>query len=222
IAHAAMRLGSDFAWSDSPDAARGPADQINEIYLQMHDPKAGFRAWAEIGRAGRLPDSHQFFAVPYQGIAYIVGLDRAIATDKGTLLFTGEVANLEQPTDIRGVPTLDFYTSRNIPQGWTQRGQILGDPTGPGSQSQWLSADWVARRWSFGLFAERVRWNEDAFLRVYLPYPNRHDVTVRGGMRAGGVVFGRELAIELSTGHRLNYLFQNDTYIPGYRTVDVT
>lgn len=221
LAHAAMRLGSQFTWSDSPNSVRGPADEINEVYLQLRDPHSGIRAWAEIGRAGPLPHGSEFFAIPYQGISYIVGFDRAAATSRGTIVITGEATNVEQPTDLRGVPTLDFYTSHDVPQGWTQRGQLLADATGPGSQSQWLSADWIAPRWSFGLFAERVRWNEDAFLRIYLPYPNRHDVTLRGGLRASGVAFGRELAVELSTGHRLNYLFQDNTFVPGYRTVDV-
>ena len=54
-----------------------------------------------------------------------------------------------------------------------------------------------------------------------LPYPNRHDVTIRGGLRGGLVLYGNEIAVEASIGHRLNYLFQNTTFIPGYRTVDL-
>jgi len=66
-----------------------------------------------------------------------------------------------------------------------------------------------------------VRWNEDALLRQYLAYSNRHDVTTRGGLRGGVVLFGNEIAVEASIGHRINYLFQNTEFIPGYRTVDL-
>jgi hypothetical protein len=160
--------------------------------------------------------------VPYQGIVYIAGAERALAFRPGRLLLSMEAANLEQPTDIRGGTRQDFYTSADIPQGWTQRGQVLGYAAGPGSQTQWISLDWVAPRWSLGVFGDRVRWNEDALVRQFLPYPNRHDLTVRGGVRGGLVWRGNELAVEVSTGHRLNYLFQNATFIPGYRTVDLS
>ena len=223
IAHAAQRAGSYFtSSSDSLKEIHGPAQQINEIYAQFRDPLSGIRAWAEVGRAGRLPKDKQFFAIPYQGLVYVVGADRALVSRRGTVLVSFEAANLEQPTDVRGAKRQDFYTSASIPQGWSQRGQPLGYSTGPGSNSQWLSLDWIARQWSLGAFAERARWNEDAFVRQYLPYPNRHDVTVRGGVRGGIVWRGTEFSLEGGIGHRLNYLFQNASFLPGYRTVDVS
>jgi hypothetical protein len=221
VAYASMQRGARFGATPS-QPLRGPSDGMGEVYMQFRDPATGVRAWAEIGRAGGLPNLRRFFTVPYQGIAYIVGADRAVVRGRNVLLVSLEAADLEQPTDVRGTTSQDFYTSSDIPQGWTQRGQVLGYATGPGSQAQWLSTDWITPKWSIGLFGERVRWNEDAFLRQYLPYPNRHDVTIRGGVRGGIVVFDTELALEASVGHRLGYLFQNADYIPGYRTVDVS
>jgi len=223
LAHGAQRAGSYLtSSSDSLRKIHGRAQQINEVYGQFRDPVSGIRAWTEIGRAGRLPNARQFFSIPYQGIVYLVGADRALVSRHGTLLVTFEAANLEQPTDVRGATKQDFYTSADIPQGWTQRGQLLGYSAGPGSDTQWLSADWISRKWSLGAFTERVRWNEDAFIRQYLPYPNRHDITIRGGVRGGIVWRGSEFSLEGSIGHRLNYLFQNATFLPGYRTVDVS
>lgn len=222
IAHAAQRLGTRFGAHKSEQPVRGPANQINEVYAQFRDPRSGIRAWGEIGRAGALPTGREFFAIPYQGIVYLVGAERSLHLRPGTLLISVEVANLNQPTDVRGGARQDFYTSASIPQGWSQRGQVLGYSTGPGSDAQWLALDWISPRWSFGLFADRVRWNEDAFVRQYLPLPNRHDVTIRGGARAGVVVLGTEIAVEGNLGHRINYLFQNGEFIQGYRTVDLS
>lgn len=219
VAHAGMRTGSP--WGGSAHKLQGPTDQLNTIFVRFKSPNDGLRAWAEVGHQGALPSARQFFTVPYQGIAYLYGLSTGIRSASGTLLFTGEGADLEQPTDIRGQQTQDFYTSADIPQGWTQRGQLLGDGIGPGGQSQWFSMDWITPTRSTGVFLERVRWNEDAFFRQYLPYLNRHDVTVRVGLRGDGVYRDREISVELSSGRRLNYLFQNGTYIPGYHTVDV-
>ncbi len=221
LVHAAQRSGSYFS-SDSLKKIHGPAQQINEAYAQFRDPVSGIRAWAEVGRAGALPKDRQFFSIPYEGLVYVVGADRALSSRHGTVLVSFEAANLEQPTDVRGAAIQDFYTSANIPQGWSQRGQPLGYSAGPGANTQWLSVDWLARAWSLGAFAERVRWNEDALIRQFLAYPNRHDVTVRGGLRTGVVWRGTEFSLEGSIGHRINYLFQNTTYIPGYRTVDVS
>src|SRR5262249_51093368 len=120
IAHAAQRAGDYFASSnDSAKKIHGRAQQINEIYAQFRDPLSRIRAWAEAGRAGALPKEKQFLAIPYQGLVYVVGADRAINAKRGTVLVSLEAANLEQPTDIRGGTKQDFYTSSDIPQGWT-------------------------------------------------------------------------------------------------------
>jgi len=219
VEHLGMRMGSPFG--TTLQRPTGPTDQLNAIYARASAPVTGLRAYVEIGRAGALPSLRQFLEIPYQGITYLFGAQQAIRTAPGTLLLTGEIADLEQPTDIRGQRTQDFYTSNDIPQGWTQRGQLLGDGIGPGGQSQWLSLDWVTATRSAGVFAERVRWNEDAFLRQYIPFLLRHDVTLRVGVRGEMGVMGRRMNIEISSGRRLNYLFQNGTGIPGLNTTDV-
>ena len=221
FAHANMRSGSPFG--GSVHKLTGPSDVMNSLYARVRAPDDLFRAWVEIARAGALPSAKQFLTVPYQGLAYLVGLERGVRLAHGTLLFTAEAANLEQPTAIEGQATQDFYTSNNIAQGWTQRGQVLGDGIGPGGQSQWVSADWVMPRRSIGIFVERVRWNEDAFLRQYLPYPNRPDVTIQAGVRGGALYHGQEVNVELTGGRRLNYLFQNGTFLPaGASTVEIS
>lgn len=203
-------------------SGEGSGEQILSAFLRTRSPDDAFRAWVELGRAGGLPSMRHFLSIPYQGIAYVVGLETPLLrSPHAVLLLSFEAANLEQPTDIREQPPRDFYTSSGLPQGWTHRGRLLGASTGPGSQSQWLSLDWVRASWSLGVYAERVRWNEDAFLRLGFPAANRHDVTLAGGLRAAATFRKYELALRVGDGRRLNYLFQNGTYIPGYRTVDV-
>ncbi len=73
-----------------------------------------------------------------------------------------------------------------------------------------------------GLFVERVRWNEAAFTRQYIPFLFREDVTLRAGIRGETTWRDRSVHIELSGGRRLDYLFQNGTGIPGLNTTDVT
>jgi hypothetical protein len=115
----------------------------------------------------------------------------------------------------------DFYSGSAVPQGWTERGRTLGDWIGPGGQSQFVAVDWVLSRARAGLFAERVRRNEDALFREYLPYPNRHDVSLALGTRGAVLWHGYEIGVEASIGKRRNYEFRNAEYLPAIRTVDV-
>ena len=196
-------------------------EQMLTLSAQLRSPADGFRAWVEVGRSGGLPPMRRLITTPYLGLGYVMGVEYAARLSRSAILRSAEAVNVEQPTDIREVPSRDFYTSTAIPQGWTQRGHVLGVSTGPGSQSQYVAVDWVAGRWSAGIFGERVRWNEDALFREYLPYQNRHDVSLRAGTRVSVQLFGYETALQLSSGKRLNYLFQNGAFIPGFRTVDV-
>ncbi len=203
-------------WSEAPGRT---SEMMTTLYAEVRSPQETGRAWLEVGRMG-LPPLGEFLRVPYSGIAYLAGFEYGAPVGRGVVLVSAEAANLEQPTDNRDARPQDFYTSDEIAHGWSHRGRPLGT-AGPGTQSQWLGVDWVAGRWSSGVFGERVRWHEDAFLREYLPYPNRHDVSLRFGIKAGAVFGQYEATMELSTGKRLNYLFQNGSYIPGLPTVDV-
>ncbi len=86
-----------------------------------------------------------------------------------------------------------------------------------------IALDREGVRWRLGGFLERARWNDDALYREFLAYQNRHDVTLQGGVRVGGrLPNGPQLFIALSAGKRLNYLFQNASFLAGYRTDDVS
>ena len=219
IEHLGMRTGSPLGTSSQK--LTGPTDQLNGVYGRVNDATDGVRAYFEIAREDALPSLRQFLEIPYQGLVYLVGAQKAVRRQGGTLLITGEISNLERPIDIRGQRSQDLYTSNDIPQGWTQRGQLLGSGPGPGGQSQWVSFDWITPARTVGLFVERVRWNEDAFARQYIPYLFREDVTLRGGIRGETMWHDRSVHVELSGGRRLNYLFQNGTGIPGINTTDV-
>lgn len=199
----------------------GAGDQLTTLFARYKLPRSGLRAYAEIARARTTSGLRDILTVPNEGIAYQVGVERLVRRTAVNWLFLAEAMNLEQGVDVKERPPRDFYSGDGTPQGWTQRGQLLGAGIGPGAQSQWLSADRLSRIWSLGLYAERVRWNNDALYRQYLPYANRHDVTLRLGARAGIRRFGYDMMLDASWGNRINYLFQNNEFIPSYRTVDV-
>ncbi|MDP1858506.1 MAG: hypothetical protein Q8K82_07545 [Gemmatimonadaceae bacterium] len=205
------------AWlSASPEAV----DKMVALFARVVLPRSGLRAFAELARASPIV-VRDLLTVPQEGLAYQVGVERLLRGRRAKWLLHVEAMNLEQGISVTDRPSRDFYTGNATPQGWTQRGQLLGAGIGPGGQSQWVSADRIAARWSLGLYGERVRWNNDALYREYLPFPNRHDVTLTAGVRAGLRAIGYDAMLDASWGRRINYLFQNNSYLPGYRTVDV-
>lgn len=203
-------------------ARQSPAtrDEMLSFFARAQRPDGRLRGWMELVHQGPLR-LRELLTESRAELGYAFGIEAADRRTKGSVLYLAEVASVEQSRTISDREVHDFYTGYGTPQGWTNRGQMLGAGMGPGGQSQLLSADWIAPLWSVGGLLERVRWGEDALYKQYLPYPNRHDVTVRAAVRAGYTRGSVEYQAEFSVGRRVNYLFQNATYIPDYRTVDV-
>jgi hypothetical protein len=60
-----------------------------------------------------------------------------------------------------------WYLNRNIKQGWSNNGQLLGSFIGPGSNSQSFSLSWNKGYNKIGIFIERVAHNNDFYYSVY-------------------------------------------------------
>jgi hypothetical protein len=81
----------------------------------------------------------------------------------------------------------------------------------------------VRLRYEAGLFAGRIRWNNDALYAQQGANFFRHDVSTFLGARGTVRAPTTDLALEGYWGRRYNYLFQNGFANPGgHRTVDVT
>jgi len=226
VARGVMRASA----SAQPKASRagdafskaGPgADELFSAFARVGRPADALSAWVEIGRNRPGFGLRSFLTLPYDATSYIVGTRGVANVGRGRLVVLAEFANLEQGEDVKGREPRDFYAGVATPQGWTQRGRTIGHWNGPGGQSQFVSVDWVNARTRLGLFAERVRRDEDALFREYLAYPNRHDVSTEIGLRTAVVWRGQEIALDGSIGTRINFEFQNAEYLPSLRTVDV-
>src|SRR5690606_8752951 len=79
-----------------------------------------------------------------------------------------------------------------------------------GSSSQWIATDYLHDDWRAGIFAGRIRWENDAY---YLQPAGfgfwSHDVSVLAGVRGGIRTSYADLMLEFTAMHRYNYLFQN-------------
>ena len=201
------------------------ADRMTSAFVRYVIPPAGMRVWMEIATPRPLGSLRDLLTIPGLDLAYQFGAEQFIGKDSTGWRVHAEAVSLEPGRMVRDEPQHYFYAGRGTVHGWTQRGQLLGGDTGPGSNSQWLSVDRETPRWKLGGYGERVRWNNDILPTLYIPRYQRHDVTVRFGVRAAwhtalrGIPY--DVALDASVGKRMNYLFQNTTWIDAYRTVDV-
>ena len=197
----------------SDSTARLGRDQLVSLFGRWVLPDDGFEVYFEWLRASMPVSLRDFLTDPSHSRGYTVGLQWLAPTNRrgGALRLQGEATNLEQDASFRYRPIGSIYSSRVVPQGYTQRGQPLGAAIGPGSSSQHLAADYVASQWSLGVFGERIRWNEDAHAQT--PYPSfkgwcESDVSLIGGLRGRWTGQNGIVSASLSTTHRYNVFFQ--------------
>jgi hypothetical protein len=201
-------------WNQTPDTIGSPpkhqSDQILSLFGRWVFPESGFEVYTEWAKLFA-PGLREMLVAPQLHQGFTLGLQwvNPLANGRAVRL-QGEATMLEQtPPTIRATTPL-FYTSRFVPQGYTQRGQVIGAAIGPGGSSQFLAGDYLAHRWRAGLELGRIRWEDESYYRS----PNgaafvAHDVSIFAGLRGGVTLDGTDIDVEAITAKRLNYLFQS-------------
>ncbi|HYX82721.1 MAG TPA: hypothetical protein VE714_10040 [Gemmatimonadales bacterium] len=194
----------------SDSVARPSRDQMFSLFSRWIFPADGFAVHAEWAR-NQLPGSlRELLVSPDHSEGYTLGLEWARPLRDGAAIRTQvEVTYLEKSPAYRNLPTETWYTGGAAPQGYTQRGQVIGAAIGPGASSQWLAGDYIAPRWRAGLFGGRIRWDNDALYLFSSTTEKRcaHDVSLFGGVRgAGGTRWGHVDA-SLTLGRRFNMFY---------------
>jgi hypothetical protein len=210
-----------FTWWDRPpleadsatvmaDSAAFKRDQIFSLFARWVFPDDGFELYGEWARAVLPSSFRDFINQPNHTQAYTLGVQwaRSVRLEDAVRVQT-EVTYLEESPASITRPGKPYYVSESIVQGYTHRGQVVGAAIGPGGSSQWLAADYLAQAWQAGLFGGRIRWENDLYYDPGRVSYVAHDVSVFGGVRAGGRLRRNFVLAELTRGLRYNYRFQN-------------
>jgi len=202
----------------------GHRDQLLSLFGRWVFPESGFEMYAEWART-ELPRSlRELLLDPHRTQGYTLGGQwaRPVGRHGAAFRLQAELTDLEQSIVIQNQSAPPgFYAGVATSQGYTQRGKVIGAAIGPGASSEWLAGDLLASRWQAGLFAGRVRWENDALYRQFAANYFRHDVSVFGGVRGGVRLAHWDVLAQTTVAKRMNYLFQNGLIIPGARTIDV-
>jgi hypothetical protein len=202
---------------DSVSRRTGAPEQLMSVFARYVLPASAAEVYGEWGRILLPVSMRSLLIAPQFTQGFTLGVQWAPeVTPVARVRIQAEVTNLEQSPPSRAADTLSFYASSLVPQGYTQRGQVIGAAIGPGSSSQWLALDWLQAGRSAGVFMGRIRWNTDAYYLQPIGQVESADVSVFLGVRGDARVLGRNLAAEVWLQRRLNFLFQNAAY--GYST----
>ena len=199
-------------------------DQIGALFARWIFPEAGFEVYGEWARMDPPRNATELLVAPHYSGAWSFGFQWAQQKRSHSYLrLQSELSYLEQSTVYTDRPTVDFYSGRGSPHGYTQRGQVIGASIGPGASSQFIGLDWITPRWQAGIFVGRVRWDNDALYREPGATFLHHDVSLLSGLRGAWRSRFSDFSLELTTAGRYNYLFQNSFVAPpGGGTVDVS
>jgi hypothetical protein len=194
---------------DNPHGLLGD-NQIISIFGRWALPVGGFDAYVEWAREDHWEDLTDFIKEPDHSQAYMFGFQRVIDNVTNWLRVYGELTHLEGALPYRGgrgVAT--FYINGSVIQGYTEKGQLLGAWIGPGSDSQLIGGDIFTRHGMFGIYLERVRYDDDAYYNTWATYygSHGHDVELTGGGRSTILFHQIEIATELAYSYRYNPRF---------------
>jgi hypothetical protein len=195
----------DFAFT----LPRGERDELQSLFARWVFPDAGLEVHSEWARP-HVPSLRELLLAPQRTEGYTIGAQwRGTGAQSIRPVVRTEFTMLEQTAAARGADVLTFYTSARVPQGYTQRGQVIGAAIGPGSSSQFVAAGLETNRGAAELLATRIRSDDDAYYRQPAGFAHfSHDVSLMGGLRLAANANRWTGTAELLTTHRMNYLFQ--------------
>lgn len=193
-------------------------DQITSFFGRWVFPTAGFEAYAEWARFEEPLSIRDYLEFPAHSEGYTIGGQWARPAWSGRLRLQTELTYLEPDPSLRVRPVAETYTSRGVPQGFTNRGEVLGPAIGPGASSQWLAGDLFASLWRAGVYLGRIRWDNATLFEPIVPDAKRQDVTLFAGVRSSVSWKGTRLSLDFAHAARFDYLFQ--AYIfPGFNNL---
>lgn len=142
-----------------------PNDQRASFFLRWLWQKAHAEIYTEYFREDHAFDLRDFITQAEYTHAFVFGIRKLIPLKiyKNQFIQVNlEVTQIEQKSQDPGRPSKYLYVHyAGIPQGYTNRGQLLGAGIGPGSNMQSLSVSWVKGLKTLGIEMERIVQNND-------------------------------------------------------------
>jgi hypothetical protein len=143
-------------------------------------PASGLELYGEWGKGDHSKDLRDLFVEPEHGSGWLLGFQKALRGTPGSQWkVAGELTLLGAPrtTIVRSPQAGFFYVHNLVPQGYTNRGQVLGAGIGPGASQLMLRVDRFTGWGNAGLGVLRTVYDNDRFYHQSPPLdPFGHEV----------------------------------------------
>jgi hypothetical protein len=189
-------------------------DQMAALFARWVFPESGFEFYGEWARGDHGRDFRDALVEPEHASAFLVGFQKSFVTDSGAgrwrMAAELTLLGLGRPSTLRAPPTA-FYAHHLVPQGYTQRGQVMGAGIGQGSSQLMLGLDRFTRWGKVGGGVLRTVYDNDRF---YLEPRSHHTHEVEPSFYMDALWFrgAWDLSAQLVASRLLNkwYIERND------------
>ncbi len=152
-------------------------DQLASMTARWLLPESGFEVYLEYAREDFPLSVRALVLQPDHSRAYTAGFQKTLPSPTGSYVLRGENTVLGQTgtysiAALGGSSSPGYYTHGMVVEGYTNRGQLLGAPIGPGSNSQYLGLDHYTASGRTGIFVERIRYDDDYAFSSLQNVPN--------------------------------------------------
>lgn len=160
----------------------GASATMGSLYARYVMPKDRAEVYIEFGRNDKAPTPLNIVTENNYPRAYVAGFRKLVPINhkQKFIEIAAELAQLQLPTTPLTFEGNSWYTSKAVPHGFTNDGQILGAHIGPGSNSQLGSISYVNGFTKIGVEFERLVHNNDFYYNAFIVTrdPTRHWVDV--------------------------------------------
>ncbi|MDB5288259.1 MAG: hypothetical protein JWR05_3208 [Mucilaginibacter sp.] len=154
----------------APDNPINKQDQRSAVFMRWIWTQEHAEIYFEYGHNNNTNDFTQNLLSPDKSRAYIFGLRKILPFNKSrneNILIGIEVTQLQE-NDINNIKQgYEWYVSKNIRQGYTNQGEMLGAGIGPGGNLQSLNVSWIKGLKKLGIQIERYTHNDDFYYYAY-------------------------------------------------------
>ncbi len=180
-------------------------NQLLELFARFAPPGSGLEAYAEWAREDSWSTLRDLSLEPDHSQGYTLGFQAVVPRDGRWYRIYGELTHLGTSASLRtGRGDVTFYVHGDG-VSYTQRGQLIGAPIGPGSNAETLGGDVFTAWGRVGLLFRRVAHDDDAYYALFAPWYDYRgsDVELVGGLE--GVVFLGPIQASWSASYRPRY-----------------
>jgi hypothetical protein len=154
----------------APNDPINKQDQRSAVFMRWIWTQEHAEIYFEFGHNNNTNDFTQNLLSPDKSRAYIFGLRKILPFNRSrneNILIGIEVTQLQE-NDVNNIKQgYEWYVNKNIRQGYTNQGEMLGAGIGPGGNLQSLNVSWIKGLKKLGIQIERYTHNDDFYYYAY-------------------------------------------------------